>query len=330
MTAIGADDDKKKSVSIDREFYEETISKIIFFNSLEKIYGAGKKSMGQLRSAVVPYSLAVLYLFSDGAKEGRVFDLSRIWLNEGLDTDLTEYMSELMLLVNELVKKYSDSEDYGENSKKRELWDRISVSKEITSFMSNSNSRKILSKYTITTDQKKQRSIKNSKRVEVNFQLLQDTVSIFQNGEKFYQNLLLRSSVEITQSERNKLETIKGAIANLDDLTEKYIEFERQFVNKVRVSNPEVFDLGNREDNTIWQPIADLVIGIYNKSFELQTDLRSEFNGLQDIAKSKNIKYASVFGQIGEGLSKGKLPTMKQLWYATHILQLKEFQSFYQ
>ena len=41
----------KKELEINRLFYEELIAKIILFRSLENIYGQGKNSKGQLRSA---------------------------------------------------------------------------------------------------------------------------------------------------------------------------------------------------------------------------------------------------------------------------------------
>ena len=40
-----------------------------------------------------------------------------------------------MILVNDLIKKYSASEDYNEYSKKPELWESIRNSKEMIEFM---------------------------------------------------------------------------------------------------------------------------------------------------------------------------------------------------
>jgi hypothetical protein len=116
---------------------------------MEKIYGQGKNSMGQLRSAVIPYSMSVIYLYSDGSSDGRRFDLSSIWKNEGLEDDLAEYFRELLLLINELIKKYAASDDYGEYSKKAELWISIKSCSEVTKFMTNAVSSIILKKYTL-------------------------------------------------------------------------------------------------------------------------------------------------------------------------------------
>lgn len=152
IEAISPEEEESSSVKVDREFYESTIAKIILFKELEKIYGVGANAMGQLRSAVIPYTLAILFVNTDGADNGIRFDLARIWKREGLEDDLIAYFRDLMTLVNELIKKYSASEDYGEYSKKPELWEEIKDSKEIKSFLSSENSSKIFEKYTITHD----------------------------------------------------------------------------------------------------------------------------------------------------------------------------------
>jgi hypothetical protein len=135
-----------KPIEINREFYENTVAKIILFRSMEKIYGQGKNAMGQLRSAVIPYSLSILFRYSDYSKNA-VFNMERIWKSEGIDDDLRVFLHSLMLLVNKLIKKYSMSDDFGEYSKKQQLWDDISTSKEVIKFMKSADSVKILKKY---------------------------------------------------------------------------------------------------------------------------------------------------------------------------------------
>jgi hypothetical protein len=132
---------------IDRDFYESVIAKIILFRSMEKIYGAGKSSMGQIRAAVIPYSLAVLYSFSDRDSNRSNFDLARIWKTEELEDDLCEFLESLMLLTNDLIKQYSQSDDLNEYSKKEELWRAIKSCEEIQQYMSKADSAKMLDKY---------------------------------------------------------------------------------------------------------------------------------------------------------------------------------------
>ncbi len=127
-------------IEIDRKFYEELIAKVILFRTMEKIYGQGKNAIGQLRSAVVPYSLSIIY---KGSNENG-FDLDAIWKQETLSEAFKEYLKELLFLINELIKKYSMSDDYGEYSKKEELWTSIKCSSEIKNFIESDYSIKML------------------------------------------------------------------------------------------------------------------------------------------------------------------------------------------
>jgi len=135
------------SIKIDRVFYERLISKIILWRQMEKIYGRGKNAIGQIRAAAIPYAISSIYQASDGKKDGWEFDLERIWKDEGLSEHLKIYLQSLLELVNKLIKKYSLSDDLGEYSKKSELWDAISTSKELKAFMSSDDSQKILTLY---------------------------------------------------------------------------------------------------------------------------------------------------------------------------------------
>ncbi|HEY4288014.1 MAG TPA: AIPR family protein [Puia sp.] len=125
----------QKEVQIDRTFYEETIAKVILFRTLEKLHGSGPQAIGQLRSAVVPYSISILHKFTTGDRENAPFRLTEIWKKEGLDDQLTEVARDLMVLVNDLIKEYSASDDYGEYSKKPELWNKIRSCREIADFV---------------------------------------------------------------------------------------------------------------------------------------------------------------------------------------------------
>ena len=138
-----------KAINIDREFYEKLVAKIILFRQMEKIYGQGKNSLGQLRAAVIPYVLAVLYMYTDASPSGKYFNLDKIWKEEGFEQDLYEYLKVHMLLMNDLIKKYSASEDYNEYSKKTELWASIRDCQEIKNMMTNEITSSIFKKYTL-------------------------------------------------------------------------------------------------------------------------------------------------------------------------------------
>ncbi len=127
-------------IDINREFYEQLIAKIILFRTMEEVYGQGKNAIGQLRSAVVPYAISAIYVWSNSTNDGTLL-LEKIWKLECLSNGLIEYLKELLFLMNELIKKYSLSEDYGEYSKKQELWMAIKRSSELNNFMDSASSK---------------------------------------------------------------------------------------------------------------------------------------------------------------------------------------------
>jgi hypothetical protein len=139
---IEPDIDSSIEVNIDREFYECLISKVILFRSMEKIYGSGKKSMGQLRASVIPYSLAIIYI-----NFGEKFNLQKIWKDQVLNQDLIFYLTELMEVINFAIKKYSESDDYNEYSRKEELWISIRRCDEVIVFINRKDLFTRISKY---------------------------------------------------------------------------------------------------------------------------------------------------------------------------------------
>lgn len=141
------EDSGKAQPIIDRNYYEDLISKVILFRGMEKIYGVKSNAIGQIRSAVIPYSLSIIYINTD--LMGNKFDMSRIWKKEGLEDDLSKYLYDLMVLMNDLIKKYSTSDDLGEYSKKVDLWNSIKNCSEIKDFINSKDSKKIINTYTL-------------------------------------------------------------------------------------------------------------------------------------------------------------------------------------
>jgi hypothetical protein len=312
----------KKPTIVNRYFYEELIAKIILFRRLEKIYGAGKNSMGQLRSAVVPYTLSILFMITDGNKKGPSFDLLKVWLNEGLENDLEAYLTQLLELVNELIKKYSESDDYGEYSKKEELWKRISTSNEVKEFISKDDTRKIIDKYGISKAEMKQRKGTSESFEEVDFKNLNDNILIHSNGVNYYKSIQSKSDL-LTGADGRSLSSLIHAIIKKLDIEDDLTSFESTLTNKLRIENPSIFDTIEREENLLYKTF-DYVVTNYNKCVNEKVDILSEFLKLEAVAKAKQIKYASVFGQIGKNLAKGIPPTVKQIYYASNIFKDSE------
>ncbi|MFI5452590.1 AIPR family protein [Pedobacter sp. UC225_61] len=323
---IDAISDTEKGINapvINRDFYEEVVAKIIIFKELEAIYGAGKNSMGQLRSAVVPYSIAVLFASTTGSKSKDSFDLRKIWQDERIDDNLIQMLTELMSLMNILIKQYSESEDYGEYSKRKELWERILSSKEIDNFTNTANYLKAISKYTISKDELKKRALKNSKVKEIDFSNVYDNAMIFTRTAGYYKKLGLLLSDELTQSQRNKLDHIIYSINNKQDLDFSYCEFEKVLTQKIRAEKPELFDSINVETDETWIDSLDHIVSIYNKCIDGSLDIASEFQKHREIAKIKGAKFYAVFDEISKGFIKGVCPTMKQIQSVGNIQFIK-------
>ena len=316
----------KKSIIINRDFYEELIAKIILFRSLEKIYGSGKNSMGQLRSAVVPYTLSVLFIMTDGDKKAPSFDLLKIWLNEELENDLHSYLTHLLRLINDLVKKYSESDDYGEYSKREELWSRIKSSTEINQLRNSHDTQKVIEKYGIDKTVLKNRKGLNEDSENVDFKNLSDNVLIHSNGLKYYKSIQDESNL-LSGSDKRKLSNIIHAIINKKDIDNDLIVFESNLTNKLRVELPSFFDNVEREENSLYRTFNHLVTH-YNKSINEKSDVFSEFKKIESIALAKKQKYASVYDQIGKNLSKGISPTIKQLYYASNLISDKRVSEY--
>ncbi len=305
--------EKARGPLINRDFYEEVIAKIILFKELEDLYGAGKNSLGQLRSAVVPYTISVLFAHTSGHKGADDFDLIKIWQREGLDNNLKEVLTSLMALMNNLIKEYSASDDYGEYSKRKELWDNISGSKEIKEFTSASQFVKAVKAYALSKEEIKRRLSKMMKVKDIDFGNLYDNAKIFSRKAEYYKKLGLILSGKITASQRNKIDHIINSINNKMHIDKAYCEFEKDLVQKVRVESPEIFDNIQVDEDDAWIKSTDFVVDTYNKSLEGGLDVLSEFQKQREIAKSKGAKYYAVYDEIGKGLLEGIPPTIKQI-----------------
>lgn len=305
----------KKAVHVNREFYEELISKIILFNELEDIYGHGKKAMGQIRSAVIPYSISVLYSYTDGEKQGKQFDLSRIWKKEKLEDDLTTFFSELMKLMNGLIKDYSESDDYGEYSKNKKLWEDISNSKEITKFMSSKVATEILSKYSVPIKEKK-----NGEDKEVNFERIQMNVEVLSKGTEFY-NQLKKRYKDFSKAQERKIDSILSSIIKQEDLSEDVLVLEKNLMTEIRKTNPEIFDQINIVQNFLLESTLKFIILKYNQAIEKGIGLQDFFKSLEKKTSEENNKYASVFNKIALNLTKGIAPCVKDVVLASNYFK---------
>ncbi len=321
IDAITGEEGKKGKTEIDRNFYELLIARIILFKTLENIYGQGKNSIGQIRSAVVPYAISVIYKYSDGARGGRTFDLARIWMKEGLEDDLSSFLNDLMQLMNNLIKQYSASDDLGEYSKRKDLWDSISESPEINTFMVSENAGRIMAKYTISKETVKERQGKKSKVKPVDFGLLNQNVQIFARSPGYYKKLGVLLDDHITAAQRNKIDHLINCLINKNDISSEFVEFENELIQMVRTMHPDILDRITVTGDDRFLASFNHISSIYNNCVSNSFDILSEFQKQRELARLKGSKYYSVYDEIGKMLAAGKPPTMKHLYSINSIIR---------
>jgi hypothetical protein len=308
----------KKTQDINRLFFEELIAKVILFTELEKIYGVGKKSIGQIRAAVIPYSLSVIFKYTDGTKSADNFDLIKVWKSEGLTDDLRLMFEELLVLMNDLVKAYSKSDDINEYSKKEELWKTISECSEVKKFLRQEHIIKILNTYSISKNDTQKRFKKETKIEYLDLDSLRSMADIFANSEEFYIKLKQLGFRSFNPQADRKIGYIIASIKDRKDLSKDLVKFEHQFIKKLRFENPELFDL--LEDLPRAQHISkgmDLITKTYNDCLENSLNIISEFQKIDSLFQSKGVKYASVYSAIGTKLHEGTIPSIKDVIYSS-------------
>jgi Glu-tRNA(Gln) amidotransferase subunit E-like FAD-binding protein len=251
---------------------------------------------------------------TDGNKKnGLVFNLFKLWKSEGLENDLAFYVKDLMVLMNALLKKYSTSDDVGEWSKNPELWDLISNSKEINQFVNSDDSKKIISKYTISKKEMDSLIYDVQDLKEVDFGMIKANVEIHSKTTTFFKSLINEMGGELDNIDLERIDLICHSITNQNELSEASLDFAQTLLSRVRADNPEIFDRIRMNENENLINAINFVIEQYNSTIENSGNMISNFDRWSKIAQVKGLKYDSVFAQIGKQLQDGQAPTIKQL-----------------
>ena len=110
-------DDPRK---INNVFFEDSIAKCILFKTAEKRYGVKPDSIGEMRQVVVPYTISLLSQITNNR-----LDIYKIWKNQQVSPELSDFIYELMKLVNQFILEKSPVSHYIEWAKKEECWDKV-------------------------------------------------------------------------------------------------------------------------------------------------------------------------------------------------------------
>lgn len=107
---------------INNVYFEDTIAKAILFKEADKRYGtkANSYNIGELKQVVVPYTISLITKITKGQ-----LDLYRIWKNQKISTELSDFIYDLMKQVNQFILDKSPVSHYIEWAKKEECWEMV-------------------------------------------------------------------------------------------------------------------------------------------------------------------------------------------------------------
>jgi hypothetical protein len=107
---------------INSVYFEDTIAKCILFKTAEKRYGVGTQSfkIGEMRQVVVPYTLSLLNILTDNK-----LNLFKIWKNQSISNELSDYIYNFMVVLNDFIKENSPVSHYIEWAKKEDCWIKV-------------------------------------------------------------------------------------------------------------------------------------------------------------------------------------------------------------
>jgi len=105
---------------INNVYFEDTIAKCILFKNADKRYGIKPNSIGEMKQVVVPYTLSLLNIITENQ-----LDLFKIWKNQDVSSELSNFTFELMKQVNQFILETYNGQHYIEKAKKEECWDLV-------------------------------------------------------------------------------------------------------------------------------------------------------------------------------------------------------------
>lgn len=105
---------------INNFYFEDAIAKSILFKNADKRYGIKPNSIGEMKQVVVPYALSLLNIITENQ-----LDLFKIWKNQDISPELSDFIFELMKQVNQFILQTFNGQHYIEKAKKEECWDLV-------------------------------------------------------------------------------------------------------------------------------------------------------------------------------------------------------------
>lgn len=119
------------NLKINAIFFEDLIAKAILFKEVDKRHGTKRSKtppIGDMKQVMVPYSIALLQIATGGC-----LNWEKIWKNQKISSELSDYMYNLMVKLNQFLKDNTPRSNIIEWGTKEDCWRLVKEKFEIPS-----------------------------------------------------------------------------------------------------------------------------------------------------------------------------------------------------
>lgn len=124
-------DNVMQNLNVDNIFFEDLIAKAILFKEVDRRHGTKRSKtppIGDMKQVMVPYSIALLQVATEGC-----LNLEKIWKNQKVSSELSDYMYHLMVKLNQFLIDKSPRSNIIEWCTKEDCWRMVKEEFEIPS-----------------------------------------------------------------------------------------------------------------------------------------------------------------------------------------------------
>ena len=111
------------NLEVNQVFYEDLIAKAILFKDVDKRHGTKRSKtppIGDMKQVMIPYSIALLRIATNGC-----LDLEKIWKKQQVSEELSDYMYNLMVKLNQYLIDNTPRSNIIEWATKEDCWQKV-------------------------------------------------------------------------------------------------------------------------------------------------------------------------------------------------------------
>ena len=125
--------------------------------------------------------------------------------------------------------------------------------------------------------------------------------------------------MNLTHLQQVRLSDIIACIQNHRNIDQGNIKFSRDLINYMSRTYPDLIPEVQAAD--IYSRTALFIMKKYNSAVAANDDIASYFDAIKELARKRDIKYYSVFSEIGKKLKEHELPSISQLLQAFEMIR---------